>query len=436
MIPPQVLYLLISGGVNLATQLANKPKKQKSPTKYMDNVIANLRGDISKRETFHTMMRSNLGAIGKATSKQRREARYLGELKGSGGGILSAEMQRIQQGQTEAISRATTEANQAQGRETAGMQASLKEAEMMREQIVQRTREANRVQDQQFKQGLIQTGLQTAGAVGQGALQYGQQQAQAQQQQSKLKALIDSGMYEGDAIDQLVKSGDMTAETGIETLKMLGQKKTPTPDKTIERIMTQEEITELGYGKLPTGWQWQINENTGDVKPVGKASITGSGGTTGTDDTDTIIETKGSLTTVMAEAIPDRIAEQEELINKMKSQPSFGKYTEDKKLLIQENVRLQSLKDKLETDKVTARIGETEENFVLRLVGENYGDEKIYRIFEKSFAKTQSKESIKKLIAEAKIIFNKIRQPKGDLGRGGEVNTQTQGTDWSQYQVQ
>ena len=113
MIPPQILYPLITGGVNLATQLATKPKKQKSPTRYLNNYIANLRGDIGKRETFHTMMRSSLGAIGKATSRQRREAKYLGELKGSGGGILSAEMQRIQQGQTEAISQASGQAEQA-----------------------------------------------------------------------------------------------------------------------------------------------------------------------------------------------------------------------------------------------------------------------------------------------------------------------------------
>jgi len=242
-IPPQVLYPLITGGISLATQIATKPKKRESATGYMDKYIANLQGDLAKKETYHTMMRSQLGAIGKATSSARREAKYLGELKGTGGGILSAEMQRIQQGQNQSISQASDQANEAQRRESVGMQSQLREAQMMREQIVQQTREANDLQDQQFTQGLIQTGLQTAGQVGMGALQAGQEatklaQEQAQQtvlntqQQSQLKVLTDSGKYADTALNEMVTAGQITAQQAIETLKMLGKEKATTPKST------------------------------------------------------------------------------------------------------------------------------------------------------------------------------------------------------------
>lgn len=261
-IPPQILYPLITGGVNLATQLATKPKKQKSPIDYMNKYIANLRSDIGKRETYHTMMRSNLGAIGKATSAQRREAKYLGELKGTGGGILSAEMQRIQQGQNEAISRASGQAEQAQRRETAGLQASLREAEMMREQIVQRTREANRVQDQQWQQGLIQTGLQTAGQVGMGALQYGQDQKALQQKQTQQEAIM--GVYadlenkKPEDIQAGVDSGLYDADTGIEMLEAQQELRKP-----------NVSITEVGVGN---GMQQKaiVDKKTNEITLIGK----------------------------------------------------------------------------------------------------------------------------------------------------------------------
>jgi len=257
-IPPQVLYPLITGGISLATQIATKPKKRESATGYMDKYIANLQGDLAKKETYHTMMRSQLGAIGKATSSARREAKYLGELKGTGGGILSAEMQRIQQGQNQSISQASDQANEAQRRESVGMQSQLREAQMMREQIVQQTREANDLQDQQFTQGLIQTGLQTAGQVGMGALQAGQEQmnlqaganeqAEVQRQESNaLNLQTNIADYSVDEIADLVRQGHVDTNVAIDAIKLKQKPDKPSTWKTgYNKQGEQIEYQEIG----------------------------------------------------------------------------------------------------------------------------------------------------------------------------------------------
>ena len=170
---------LVIAGADILSKLLFKPKQQQADTSYFDRYINRMKGDIAKKETYHTMMRGAMRNIGAVSEKSRRLADYdVAKYGNVGSGIDAARKLQIQQETNRAIGEASLQASAQQAQQDRQMRASIEEAEIMKARMLSQIKQQNIAQETQWQQGLGASIIGSAARVGGAMIQQGQQAAQ------------------------------------------------------------------------------------------------------------------------------------------------------------------------------------------------------------------------------------------------------------------
>jgi len=166
---------LVVAGANILGNLISKPKQQQADTSYLDRYINRLKGDLAKRETYHTMMRGSMRNIGAQSEQARKLSDYsLSKYGNIGSGIDVQNKLSIQQNTNTAINQASLQATQQQQAENERVRGQIREAEMMRDRMLAQIKQQNEMAQDQWQKGFASSILQSGANIGASILQQAQ----------------------------------------------------------------------------------------------------------------------------------------------------------------------------------------------------------------------------------------------------------------------
>ena len=140
-----------------------KPKQEnfEYDTSYVDKYISSIRGRAQEQQIYQQTMKPLLRTIGRQGEAMRKQGQYAARRGGYAGTGVEAQMtlSREQQ-QLGAYTQAGEKALAAQAQETRNISQQVAKAEAEREQNIQKGRKGYGQAVEQWKQGMIQTGVQ------------------------------------------------------------------------------------------------------------------------------------------------------------------------------------------------------------------------------------------------------------------------------------
>lgn len=113
------IALAVNTGLQAYGYFANRPKKPKPDTSYIDRYIANLRSDLASRRLERNILRETALVSGDAARQQREQAEYQAFRTGiQNTGLHVAQEQVIHQQQQQGIATASQQAMQQTAQQT------------------------------------------------------------------------------------------------------------------------------------------------------------------------------------------------------------------------------------------------------------------------------------------------------------------------------
>ena len=160
----QLLAMALPTIASIGMQYAfGKPKQEnfEYDTSYVDKYISSIRGRAQEQQIYQQTMKPLLRTIGRQGEAMRKQGQYAARRGGYAGTGVEAQMtlSREQQ-QLGAYTQAGEKALAAQAQETRNISQQVAKAEAEREQNIQKGRKGYGQAVEQWKQGMIQTGVQ------------------------------------------------------------------------------------------------------------------------------------------------------------------------------------------------------------------------------------------------------------------------------------
>ncbi len=154
---------LIMGAGKLTAQLLNKPRSYRPDLSWLNKLINERKSDIGKKSTYNLMMQGASEQAGTAAARARSENKYNAYNQGlEGSGMVASSELDILKSSNAFLKGASNQAMIQQRGEDSRLRSNIDEMTMMKEQIKSQYRQQNQMAEDQWKSGLINTGVDTA----------------------------------------------------------------------------------------------------------------------------------------------------------------------------------------------------------------------------------------------------------------------------------